>query len=70
MIGIEAIKSELNLIIDDFTHNTEMTASTENLHQLLTEFMYKSHNEVLILASPYMSTCEYDEEIKNEQNNQ
>ncbi|MDA3978999.1 SDH family Clp fold serine proteinase [Gallibacterium sp. AGMB14963] len=62
MIGIEVLTSELKLLIDDFTDNQDMTVSTENLHQLLIEFMYKSRNEVLILATPYLSVANYDNE--------
>lgn len=60
MIGIDVITSQLNLLIDDFTYNDKLREESENLHQLLTEFMYKSHNEVLILATPYLSVCDYE----------
>ncbi|HHE3502644.1 TPA: hypothetical protein ACPDKO_000134 [Pasteurella multocida] len=65
MIGIETLTNDLRLKIDDFTDNVEMSNSTQHLHKLLTELMYKWGNQVLILGSK-VSVVGRGEESDNE----
>lgn len=50
-IGINTLINELRLKIEDFTTDKDLCVDLRNLHILITEYIYKTNRQVLVISS-------------------
>ncbi|MFH2377329.1 serine dehydrogenasease [Hafnia paralvei] len=50
-IGIATLVKDLNLQIEDYTENEELSESIRELDKMLTEFRFKTQKEIVVLTS-------------------
>lgn len=50
-IGINTLRNDLNLKIEDFTDNVQLTEDLREIDKMLTEFRFKVQKEIIVMSS-------------------
>lgn len=50
-IGINTLRNDLNLQIEDFTDNVQLTEDLREIDKMLTEFRFKVQKEIIVMSS-------------------